>query len=365
MEEQKARDILSGRQGGPAAAAARLGLLAASVPYSTGMRLRRWAYRKGVLPSATAGAPVISVGNITTGGTGKTPMVAWVVARLKQAGRTPAILIRGYRSVAGRSEEAELLRQLTGVPVVVNADRLAAAKVAVAAGADVLALDDGFQHRRLLRDLDVVLVDATCPFGYGHCLPRGLLREPVSALGDADAIVITRSDLIGGKALIGLGVRLRDLAGGASVYLAEHRPTRIVDAAGEALPVSALAGRAVCAFCGLGNPEGFFASLKRAGARLVERIAFDDHVAYRQAELDRIAGAVRSTGVEVLVTTAKDRVKIPDPAALPLRLWTLHVEMRIVEAADALTEAILRAAGGESQPPSRTPPGVASPRQGG
>ena len=344
MEEQTARDIMSGRRGGLAAAAARLGLLSASLPYAGLRRLRRWAHRRRLLPAAAAEAPVISVGNITTGGTGKTPMVAWIVARLKEAGRRPAILTRGYKAVAGRSDEVELLGELTGAPVVVNADRVAGAKVAVAGGADVLVMDDGFQHRRLRRDLDIVLIDATRPFGYGHCLPRGLLREPVSALGDADAIVLTRSGVIGGRKLVDLVTRIGELAGRASIHLAEHTPTRIVDASGGELPAAALAGKKVCAFCGLGNPDGFFATLEKAGARVVESIAFDDHVAYDGAALDRIGRGARAGGAEVLVTTAKDRVKIADPAGLPLPLWTLHVEMRIVEGDSQLISAVLKAA---------------------
>ncbi len=344
MNELTAREIMSGRRRGLAASAARTGLLLASAPYSAAMRLRRWAYRRGMLRSHSAGVPVISVGNLTTGGTGKTPMAAWIAARLQQAGRRPAILIRGYKAVAGRSEEAQLLRELTAAPVVVNADRLAAAKAAVAGGADVLILDDGFQHRRLRRDLDVVLIDATLPFGYGHCLPRGLLREPLRAIRQADAIVVSRSGVIGGKRLVELVSRLGGLAPQASIHLAEHSPTRIVDAAGQELAVAAIGGKSVCAFCGLGNPEGFFATLERAGAKLVSRIAFDDHVAYGQAALDRINRS--AGGAEVLVTTAKDRVKIEKPDSLHLPLWTLHVEMRIVEGAEALERKILAAAAG-------------------
>ncbi|RLG28969.1 tetraacyldisaccharide 4'-kinase, partial [Methanosarcinales archaeon] len=178
MDTEQVRDIMSGRRRGVGAAALRAAAAVASCPYAAAMRLRRWAYRKGVLSSRSARAGVICVGNITTGGTGKTPMVAWVVDRLAQAGKTPAILTRGYRSAEGGSDEAALLKRLTGAAVVVNPDRAAGAKQALAGGADVLVMDDGFQHLRLRRDLDVVLIDATNPFGFGRCLPRGMLREP-------------------------------------------------------------------------------------------------------------------------------------------------------------------------------------------
>ena len=177
MNEQKVRDILSGRQTGPVAALLRATLSAASVPYAAAMRVRRDAYRRGVLASHAAGVPVICVGNVTTGGTGKTPMVAWVVRRLLENGFAPAILTRGYKSSAGQSDEAELLRRSlpASVPIVVNGNRLAGAQAARQQGANVLVMDDGFQHHRLRRDLDIVLIDATNPFGFGRCLPRGLL----------------------------------------------------------------------------------------------------------------------------------------------------------------------------------------------
>jgi len=292
MDQAKARDILSGRRSGAAAAAVRALTWAASKPYGWLMRLRRWAYRAGLLPARSARAPVICVGNLTTGGTGKTPMAAWIVERLKEHGRRPAILLRGYKAAAGRSDEAELLRRTVGAAVIVNADRVAAAEAACADGADVLIMDDGLQHLRLRRDLDVVLIDATNPFGFGHCLPRGLLREPLSALRDVRALVVTRSDQIEPEALADLRLRLARAAPKAIVCTAVHEPVGIIDAAGRRLPVSDLAGAEVCAFCGIANPEAFFATLDGAGARVLAKLAFDDHVAYGRAILDRIDGAV-------------------------------------------------------------------------
>ncbi len=234
MDQQKVLDILSGQAKGPWPTALRGVLTAAEVPYAVLMRLRRWAYRKELLPSFDPGVPVISIGNLTTGGTGKTPMVAWVVRRLRRICQRPAVLTRGYKAQAGRSDEAVMLRlQLqrppgslpaaseevaaaipTEVPVFIDPHRVAAAKAAVAAGADVLVMDDGFQHLRLKRDLDIVLVDATCPLGFEHVLPRGLLREPPSALAAADALVITHADLLDASSLAALRKRLTFLAPG-------------------------------------------------------------------------------------------------------------------------------------------------------
>jgi len=352
MDETAIRDIMSGRRRGVAASALRVLLGALSVPYAGLMRLRRWAYRHRLLGSRSAQVPVISIGNVTTGGTGKTPMVAWVVQRLKRAGRDPAILIRGYKAAGGVADEAEMLFKQTGVPVVVNPDRVSAAAAAVEAGVDCLVLDDGFQHRRLRRDLDVVLIDATNPFGFGRVLPRGLLREPASALRDADAIVITRCDLIAPADLARLRDRLVRLAPAASMHLAGHVVTTVIAPGGQRAPGTVLAGKRVGAFCGLGNPEAFFATLAQAGAEVAATVAFDDHAAYDAAALGRIAAA--AGGCEILVTTAKDRVKIADPAVLPAPLWTVQVAIGLTEGADALAAKILAAAGVDAAAPAGT-----------
>ncbi len=343
MDEQALREILSGRRGGAAAAGVRALTWPASKVYGAVVRRRRRLHRVGVLSGRRAPVPVVSVGNLTTGGTGKTPMVAWVVGRLKKAGRSPAILTRGYKAKAGKSDEAEMLWRRTGVPVVVDPNRAAAAQAAAAAGADVLVLDDGFQHLRLRRDLDIVLIDATCPFGHGHVLPRGLLREPLSALRDADAVVVTRSDLAPPAELEALCRRLAELAPKASLHRAGHVPVAVIVRAGRHLPVSALQGRKACAFCGLGNPEAFFASVAAAGADVVARVAFNDHVDYDAAALERVARAAADASAELLVTSAKDRVKITDPSALPAPLWTIQVEIGLAAGEEVLVEKIRKA----------------------
>lgn len=371
MEHQRIEDILGGGRKGLGPAALRGALRAASWPYGAAMRLRRWAYRGGLLPSASAGAPVISVGNLTVGGTGKTPMVAWIVGRLKRSGRRPAILMRGYRpcpsgaparaggagsDAAARrpgavSDEAELLRKLTGAPVIVNADRVAGARKAVDQGADVLVLDDGFQHQRLRRDLDIVLIDATRPWGYGYCLPRGLLREPLSALADADAVVLTHSDEAPPDELAGLAALLLRLAPRASVYAAVHRPTKVIDQSDADHPPGALAGRRAFAFCGLAAPGHFFRSAEVLGARLVGRRALEDHVAYDAVLLRELAAEADAAGAEVLLTTEKDHMKIAPLATEPgqlaaWRIWRLGIEIEVVSGGEELSARIVDAARG-------------------
>jgi len=342
MDQQRIYDVLSGRRRGAGAGAIRALLLVGSGPYRLIAQLRRRCYRAGLLPASRAAAAVISVGNITVGGTGKTPMVAWVVDRLVRAGASPAILTRGYGAAGGVSDEAEVLRKTTARPVIVNPDRRAGAARAVALGADVLVMDDGFQHRALARDLDIVLIDATRPFGFGHCLPRGLLREPPGALIDADAIVITHSDEVSPARLAKIRRRLKSLAPKASQHTAIHSPTALLDPDGRRCRTDALAGRRVLAFCGVGNPDSFFAQLRRLDIDVVCGKAFEDHAAYGDAEIGRLRKAAAASRAEAVLTTQKDFVKIAD-VDLGAELWQITVEMEVTGGGDELAEMVIRA----------------------
>ncbi len=190
--------LISGAARGPMPTLERLALRAASLPYGLAVRLRNAAYRLGWLSSRRVGVPVVSVGNLTAGGTGKTPCVAYVARYYRRLDRCVAILSRGYGGAGGRNDEALVLEEeLPDVPHLQGADRVALAATAIEElESEVLVLDDGFQHRRLARDLDLVLVDATEPWGHGYLLPRGLLREPASALRRAGVVLLTRCDQV-------------------------------------------------------------------------------------------------------------------------------------------------------------------------
>lgn len=345
MDEQWARQIMGGEERGPAAGALRLALAGASLPYAALARLRRWAYGQGVFEVRAVDVPVISVGNLTTGGTGKTPMAAWIVRRLGEAGRRPAVLIRGYKARRGKSDEAQLLLRLCGVPVVVNPDRVRGAVRAIAEGADVLVLDDGFQHRRLWRDLDVVLIDAANPFGFGWCLPRGLLREGLHALRDAGAVVITRSDAVPAEKVHALRRRINELAPGASVHAAVHRPTALIAPDGAEHPPAELAGRRVFAFCGIAQPASFFRTLRRLGAVLAAR-PLNDHVAYTSSLEARLRDEAEHARPDVLVTTQKDYVKLVG-TPLGKQAWQIAMEVEVVQGRQELLERVFAAAGCE------------------
>ncbi len=288
---------------------------------------------------------MISVGNITTGGTGKTPLVAWIVNFLKLRGSEvkPAILTRGYRAEGGQSDEATLLERLTGVPVIVNADRVAGAAAAVAAGANVLVMDDGFQHRRLKRDLDIVTIDATCPFGFEKVLPRGLLREPLSALKDCQVIVITRCDQVSGAALADIKNRLSRLAPTAIIAESVVKPVSISGADGKCEPASSLAGKKIWAFCGLGNPEAFYRTLSDLRAQLVGQTTFNDHHAYSAADLHFLTQQAQSAGADLVITTSKDAVKLAGLGnELVQKIHWLQIDVEFICGQPELEAAIVK-----------------------
>jgi tetraacyldisaccharide 4'-kinase len=298
-----------------------------------------WRNRRYDRPGAAVhpGIPVISVGNLTVGGTGKTPLTAWIAGRLLEEGRRPAVVSRGYGGSSGRGpcivsrgagpllpaavagdEPVLLARLLPGVRVVVGSDRVAGARAAREAGADVLVLDDGFQHRRLARDLDLVLLDSHDPFGAYRLLPSGPLREPVASLKRAHAVILTRSRP--GEPFPFLERVIRRHAGQVPVLRAGHRPTGFVDAAGSVRPPPA---RAV-AFCGIGSPDAFLVDLVREGVEVLEERRFPDHHRFRAAELTEITALAQRHGA-VPVTTEKDLVRLPAPDALP-GLLALRIE---------------------------------------
>ncbi len=309
MNEHLIRAILEGNAGWPGGLI-KGALWPAGKLYGLAMSLRRDAYRRGVLVSEKAAVPVISVGNLTAGGTGKTPFTVMLARFMLGRKRRPAILLRGYRrSAAGVSDEAELYRrELPGVQVVTGADRRASAAEAVRGGADLLILDDGFQHLRLRRDLDLVLIDATSPWGGGNTFPGGLLREAPAALGLADCLVVTRSDQVAAETLRVIQERLATLAPRALSLTACHAPKRLTRLDGVQLPLEALKGRRVVALAGIARPEAFMRTLADLGAEVVGQVFGEDHVEFSKITLKRCFSLAKQREA-LVVTTEKDRAR--------------------------------------------------------
>jgi tetraacyldisaccharide 4'-kinase len=311
----------------------RLGLRLASVPYGLAVRLRNVCYQRGWRRSYRASVPVVSVGNLTVGGTGKTPCVEWVARFYRELDRRVAILSRGYGSEAGRNDEALVLEEnLPDVPHLQGADRVALAQVAVEElEAEILVLDDGFQHRRLARDLNVVLIDATDPWGQGYLLPRGLLREPPSSLKRAGIIVLTRCDQVGPEEKVALRQQVARTAAGVPMVETCHAPVELINSEGDRTYLSVLRERPIAAFCGIGNPEAFRHTLVDQGASIAAFRTYADHHAYTRADVEELHDWVQSLGEGTLVvTTQKDLVKLRLPQLGSHPLWALRICLQLV-----------------------------------
>lgn len=313
-------------------ALARFGLACVEPFYAAVTSLRNLAFTVGLLPTHEAPRATISVGNITTGGTGKTPVVQWLAHRLTVGGHRVCILLRGYHG----GDEQRMLQTSLGddVRVEANSSRVAGAAAAIAADPDIscFVLDDGFQHRRISRDLDLVLIDASNPFGFDHVLPRGLLREPIRGLKRAEAFLITHCESASDAELERLRATLRRYRD-VPIFHAEHvtaLPTHLVD-------------RPIFGFCGIGNPEAF---RRQLGEKLAGFAALPDHHLYTADDLRALNQQAKASGAAVLVTTEKDWVKVSAIAraddALPIEPLGLSLRFRGDEERRLLTLVLER-----------------------
>jgi len=311
--------------------------------YRGAVAARSAAYRRGWFSRVRLDVPVISVGNLTFGGTGKTPTVIALVRDLVRMGRRPAVLTRGYKRrgdhqvvVVGPEprqgvdevgdEPLEMARRLPGVPVVVDADRERGGREALRLGADVLVLDDGFQHLRLERDLDLVLIDAGDPWGGGRLPPLGRLREPLTAIRRASAVLITKVPADWRPVVAEIETAVERVAPTLQVFVSRMRARRVRVPGEGWQPAEVLAGRRVLAFAGIGRPQGFVDTLSGAGAEVVDSRLFPDHHAYSNADLEEMVAAAE--GVEAIpVTTAKDATKLPPDS----EVWVVEVAMEPIE----------------------------------
>lgn len=307
--------------------------------------VRNALYERAWLKSQPLGMKTISVGNITAGGTGKTPLVALVAEILADNGEKVCILTRGYGrenpqervlvsdgqslladAGKGGDEPAELARRLVGKAVVIaDADRVSAAEWAKERfGITAFVLDDAFQHRRARRDLDIVCIDATNPFGGEQMLPAGMLREPLHNLKRANAVVITRANLA--EDIDGLRSRIERLTPDAFVFYCESRISRMTPLsefhsmpqgtqkkATNTAPNMSIKDPKITeslAFCGIGNPDNFFSQLRQEGVQPSATLAFRDHYVYSRRDVSAIESRAKDVGAAVLLTTAKDAVKL-------------------------------------------------------
>ncbi|MFL5616991.1 MAG: tetraacyldisaccharide 4'-kinase [Gemmatimonadaceae bacterium] len=328
---------------------ARLGRAAlwpAEQTYAAVVRMRGALYDRGLLESVNAAVPVLAVGNISVGGTGKTPVAAWAVARLRERGAHPAVVLRGYGG------DEPLVHELInpGIPVVRDADRVRGARTAHAAGADCVVLDDAFQHRRLARAADWVLVSAERFARTTHVLPAGPLREPPGALARASVAIVTRKSASAADAL-SVAERIESTAriGAAIVHLA---PSALADARdGTSRTLDALRDARVVAVAGVGEPEAFFAQLRGLGARVIHAAPFRDHHAFSAADVAQLVHA--AAAADAVVCTLKDAVKLaPQWPAGSVPLWYVSQRAEVERGAHLLDASLALVLAARASTPS-------------
>jgi tetraacyldisaccharide 4'-kinase len=315
------------------------------IPYGWAIRYRNHRYRNGSFPITRVPVPVVSVGNITTGGTGKTPLVAWLARWFEDRGVQVALVSRGYKAEgeALNDEARELKQVLPNVPHHQDRDRVAAARKAIEVSqTQLIVLDDGFQHRRLHRDLDIVLIDALDPFGYDHLLPRGLLREPKQQLCRADIIALSRAETITVSARQSLREEVQRLAPHTTWIELAHRPQRLVQADGHERSLDFLAGARVAAFSGIGNPTGFRHSLEQLGCNLVAFRAFADHHAFDRADMVELTSWLKAAPpVDFALCTGKDLVKVRETRLGNVPLFALRIDIEVMAGQAELESRLL------------------------
>jgi tetraacyldisaccharide 4'-kinase len=337
--EQEFLAIVSGRKRGLGAALLRFGLRTGSWPYAAAVVARNWLFDHGWKRSYDVKVPVVSIGNLTLGGTGKTPAVEYIARFYRRQERRVAILSRGYGSESGRNDEALVLEDnLPDVPHLQGADRVALAETAaLELESEVLLLDDGFQHRRLKRDLDIVLIDATNPWGHGWVFPGGLLREPRSGLRRAQLALLTRCDQAPPETVADLQADVQRLAPGIPVVQSRHAPDRLVNAGQQQASFDILAGKPVAAFCGIGNPAAFQKTLEELHCNIAAFEIFPDHHRYTREDVDRLREWARQLPENgLVVTTQKDLVKIQLETLGGRPLWAAAIALLPTAGQEAL-----------------------------
>ncbi len=326
--------------------------------YGAVCKIRLLLYQRGWLKQERLSARVISVGNITVGGTGKTPLVIYLAQKLRERNHKVAILTRGYkRRSSGMVEITQetteriawedvgdepylLSMRLSGVPIIVCKDRAASGRRAIRNyGSEILLLDDGFQHLKLKRDLDVVVIDSINPFGNRRLLPAGILREPLSSLKRADVLLITKADQTSGQdeLIETLRAQKPDVPVVRSVYrvrgvedLIDRSPVDLQD----------LKDKKALLLSGIGNPFSFEKTVEQLNVKILKHRIFPDHFAYRQKDVDDLVREAQDQGADFIITTEKDSVRIPLVKRPGISLYVLKIDLRIESDEELLLEKV-------------------------
>jgi len=342
--------ILSGQQRGFISNLIKSTLSIFTCPYLAVLSARNILYKNGIVRSIRLPVKLISIGNITTGGTGKTPFVEFTAKYLNEVGKRVAILSRGYGGNKSSREDSEnvndecltLRENLRDVPVLVDKDRVASGEKAISDyGVDCLILDDGFQHLKLRRDLDIVIIDSLNPFGGENLIPRGTLREPLRNLGRADLFVISHCNQSDEQTIKSIYTRLNQINPHAPVCESAHRPIFIENITdGSTLEPEWLKGKMIYGLSAIGNPESFALTLKELEADLIRHRVFSDHHVYTKEEIDDVISEARSLGADAIVVTQKDIVKIRKMNIKDANILSLKIEIQVTKGIKFFEKAI-------------------------
>ena len=330
--QERFYELVSGQKTSIAATMLRGALRSIEIPYRSVVTARNLLYDRRLLPIRRFSVPIISVGNLTLGGTGKSPMVVWLCKFFLEKNMRPGLISRGYGkgTHAGNDEFMEMSHRLPNIPHLQHPNRAEAIqKLLQTEHVDLIILDDAFQHRQVERDIDIVLLDATVPFGFGHVFPRGTLREPLGSLKRADIVLLTRSNLI--TEAERQKIHEQVLAINPNITWGEtiHMPTSLISL--ESLcdePIEMIRGQSALAFCGIGNPSAFQKTLIQCGVRVEKLISFPDHHRYSVHDACRLVQTAKELGTKLLLCTMKDLVKWNQSDFSEFPLYALGIEIQ-------------------------------------
>lgn len=346
-------DVATDRNQGLIPAFIRILLRGASVLYKFGVSFIRMCFGFGLLRTHRLQQKVISIGNITLGGVGKTPLVELIACYLRDHKLKPAILMRGYmdegfnsRRCKNSDEALMLRRSLSDVPVLVGCNRVQRAQEASKdEPIDVFLLDDGLQYWHLYRDLEIIALDSTNPFGNGYLIPRGILREPLNALARANMFVLTKTNF-GQENLVCIREQLKKINPASPIIETTHQPVSLTDltATSSLKDLTFVRGKSAAAFCGIGDPRCFEHTLLSLDVDLRKMIAFMDHYVYQQKDINKICSICHKEGLEILLTTQKDSAKIEGYLDLftneGIMVLSLKIKVEIVKGKDEFYHGI-------------------------
>jgi len=299
-------NIITGRKKGPLSFLIRIFLIFCSFFYLIVVKLRLWLYKIGIFSSYRLKTPIISVGNITWGGTGKTPLVEVICSHFLSHDKKVALLIRGY----GMDEDKFLTESMQGVSVLVGGDRVKNAKREEEKPLDLFVLDDGFQHLKIARDLNILTIDAGNPFGNGHLIPAGILRETIDSVTRAHIAVITKTATVSRHTLDSIKEVLSKHNPGIEIYESDHQPLLFYTESGEEKALEYVKGRRVCVVSALGDNDSFKTTVRSIGSDMGLDFSYMDHHRYSIGDIERILDGCKKESIDTVVTTEKDWVKI-------------------------------------------------------